>query len=106
MVGAHHLDLHALALGLQAVFHGHLRSHHRARAAHAGVGAGHVGQHADLDHVAGNLGLGGGAEREHSQGQRMSDESHEMSPWCFAGLMAHAMPTGTLIGTSAYGYGF
>ncbi|KGQ02307.1 hypothetical protein BBAD15_g12485 [Beauveria bassiana D1-5] len=48
VVGRHQLDLHALALGRQAIVDGQLRRRHRTGSAHAGIGARHVRQDADL----------------------------------------------------------
>ncbi|MOA36435.1 hypothetical protein D3C78_1579580 [compost metagenome] len=48
VVRGHQVDLHPLALRGQAVVDRQLRRRHRTRAPHAGIGAGHIRQNADL----------------------------------------------------------
>ena len=82
VVGRDDLDLVAALLDA-GVLDGHLRRGDRARAGEVGVEARHVGQHADLDHVVGNLRLrGAGGERA---GDRQREQTafqcvHRASP--------------------------
>ena len=77
VVGRQHLDLHAAAFGLQAVFNGEVGGHHRALAAEAGVRAGHVRQDADLDDAVGNLRVGACGQSQ-TQGQRNCCEAERL----------------------------
>ncbi len=76
VVGREDLDLHAFAFILEAVFHRHFGGHHRTLAAHGRVGAGHVGEHPDLDRV-GILGKGG--HGRHGRGGQRHRAGHGRS---------------------------
>ena len=77
VVGREHLDLHAAAFGLQAVFNGEVGGHHRALAPKAGVRAGHIRQDADLDDAVGNLRVGACGQSQ-TQGQRNCCEAERL----------------------------
>jgi hypothetical protein len=72
-----------LALGLE-VLDRHLSAEHRTLAAQVGIHAGHVGQHGDLDHVAGDLaGLRQrGTGRRQQQQRKATGPAVCVSSWC------------------------
>ena len=70
VIGVDHLDGRSRGGGAE-ILNRHARGLDRALAAGVGVDAGHVGQHADADHVVGDLGGGGHGERQRGgEGER------------------------------------
>ena len=76
MVGADDLDLLAVHRAAE-IGDRHLRRLDRARAAEIGIEAGHVGEHADLDRIAGDLRLSRRRQRKQRQpGRRVTVRSY------------------------------